>query len=69
VEQRRRFEVVARLREAHLQPALPMPEAFLAALERPGLPACAGTALGLERLLMLASGSDSVGDIALSERS
>lgn len=68
-QQRRRFEVVASLREAHLQPALPMPEAFLAAMERPGLPACAGTALGLERLLMMATGSDAVADIALSERS
>jgi lysyl-tRNA synthetase class 2 len=60
VEQRRRFEVVARLREAHLQPALPMPEAFLSALEEPGLPACAGVAVGLERLLMLATGAKSV---------
>jgi lysyl-tRNA synthetase class 2 len=69
VEQRRRFEIVARHREAYLQPALPMPEAFLAALEQPGLPACAGVALGLERLLMLAAGQDSVQDIALGERS
>jgi lysyl-tRNA synthetase class 2 len=65
LEQRRRFEIVARLREAHLQPALPMPEAFLRALEEPGLPACAGVAVGLERLLMLAAGAKSVRAIAL----
>jgi lysyl-tRNA synthetase class 2 len=65
VEQRRRFELVARHREAYLQPALPMPEAFLGALERPGLPACAGAALGLERLLMLGAGQSDLRAIAL----
>lgn len=64
VEQRRRFEIVARLRDAHLQPALPMPEGFLQTLEQPGLPACAGAALGLERLLMIAAGANAVQDIA-----
>jgi lysyl-tRNA synthetase class 2 len=69
VEQRRRFEVVMRLREAHLKPALPMPERFLDALAGRGLPPCAGAALGLERLLMLAAGGTDLADIALSERS
>lgn len=65
VEQRRRFEQVAKLREAYLQPTLPMPEAFLGALEQPGLPACAGVALGLERLLMIAAGQSDLRGITL----
>ncbi len=65
-EQRLRFERVAALRSGHgLQP-LPMPERFLGGLER--LPACAGAALGFERLLMLSTGSDSVGDVSLLGR-
>ena len=63
VEQRRRFEAVAALREGHGLAPLPMPEAFLAALER--LPACAGAALGFERLLMHAVGANALADIAL----
>ena len=64
-EQRRRFETVAALREGHAAEPLPMPESFLSALERPGLPACAGAALGFERLLMLACGAGSLADIGL----
>lgn len=55
-EQRRRFELVLALREHHALPALAMPESFLAMLVAPGLPACAGVALGLDRLLALACG-------------
>lgn len=64
-EQRRRFETVAALRRGHGAPPLPMPESFLSALDRPGLPACAGAALGFERLLMLASGAGALADISL----
>ncbi len=63
-EQRRRFEVVAALREGHGLAPLPMPEAFLDALC--GLPACAGAALGFERLLMLAAGHRALADISLT---
>ena len=63
VEQRRRFEAVAGLREGHGLEPLPMPEHFLHALER--LPECAGAALGFERLLMLATGSQSLAQIQL----
>ena len=60
VEQRARFEV-DRARRRALYPAedWPMDEAFLAALEH-GLPACAGIALGFDRLAMLAGGADRI---------
>ncbi len=63
VEQRHRFELVNGLRLRHGQPALPLDPAFLEALGR--LPDCAGAALGLERLLMVAADLDRIGDLAL----
>lgn len=65
IEQRRRFERVADLRAHHGLVALPMPEAFLAELADPGLPRCAGVALGFDRLLAIATGSDSLESLAL----
>jgi lysyl-tRNA synthetase class 2 len=65
IEQRRRFERVADLRAHHGLAALPMPEAFLAELVDPGLPRCAGVALGFDRLLAIATGSDSLDSLAL----
>jgi len=62
-EQRRRF-AADRARRAALypeRPAWPLDEAFLAAL--PALPACAGIALGFDRLAMLATGSRRIADI------
>ncbi len=64
-EQRRRFDRVAALRRGHGAPVLPEPEAFLQALEQPGLPPCAGAALGFERLVMLAFGADTLAAIRL----
>lgn len=64
-EQRRRFEAVAALRSGLGARPLPMPETFLAALKTPGLPPCAGAALGFERLLMLACGAESLADVSL----
>ncbi|MCA9683417.1 MAG: hypothetical protein KC457_14555 [Myxococcales bacterium] len=63
-EQRRRFEAVAALRRRHGLPPLPMPEAFLAELDR--LPPCSGVALGLDRLLALACGRDRLVDVSLA---
>lgn len=63
--QRRRFATVDRLRGCLGQESLPMPASFLADLASPGLPACCGAALGLDRLLMVASGASSLGDVAL----
>ena len=57
-EQRKRFEAVLADRHEAGLPSRPMPEAFLAAIEH--LPQCAGIALGLDRLVMLLAGADSV---------
>ena len=61
-EQRRRFEAeAARRRDAGL-PVMELDERLIAALVY-GLPACAGVALGLDRLVMLALGFASVEDV------
>ncbi|NBC13706.1 MAG: EF-P lysine aminoacylase GenX [Gammaproteobacteria bacterium] len=52
-EQRRRFAEADAERAAGKQPPLPTDEHLLAALDT-GLPACAGVALGLDRLLLCA---------------
>jgi lysyl-tRNA synthetase class 2 len=58
-EQRARFQADQRARLAAGQFVPPMDEAFLAALEA-GMPASAGVALGLDRLLMCALGVDRI---------
>jgi lysyl-tRNA synthetase class 2 len=55
-EQRTRFEAERRARVARGLAAPPLDERLLAALAH-GLPACAGVALGFDRLLMLATGA------------
>ncbi|MDX9740480.1 MAG: EF-P lysine aminoacylase EpmA [Gammaproteobacteria bacterium] len=61
-EQRRRFEQDnAQRRAAGLSEVAP-DERLLAALEH-GLPPCAGVALGLDRLLMLAAGVDDIAGV------
>jgi lysyl-tRNA synthetase class 2 len=55
-EQRRRFMADLDTREAGGLEALPLDERFLAALAA-GMPDTAGVALGLDRLLMIATGS------------
>jgi lysyl-tRNA synthetase class 2 len=64
-EQRRRFAQVLALRDAHGLAPLPMPEAFLADLATLGLPACAGAALGLDRLLAAALGVTTLDEMTL----
>ena len=61
-EQRARFEADNRMRFARGLDTLPSDENFLAALAR-GLPACAGVALGVDRLLMALLGSDDIRDV------
>jgi len=63
-EQAARFAAVAGLRRAHGAPVLPVDEGFLADLRGFGLPACAGVALGLDRLLMLAVGADRLDQVS-----
>jgi len=61
-EQRQRFEYENRLRMgAGLQPSM-IDEKLLKALEH-GLPVCSGVALGLDRLLMLLTGADTLEQI------
>lgn len=61
-EQRARFEADLAYRHAHGLDALPLPEALVQALEA-GLPASAGVALGVDRLLMGVSGRTSLPNI------
>jgi elongation factor P--(R)-beta-lysine ligase len=61
VEQRKRFEVVLAERHRAGLPSRPMPEAFLACLEH--LPPCAGIALGMDRLVMLLAGAESIDQV------
>ncbi|WP_158542605.1 EF-P lysine aminoacylase EpmA [Lujinxingia litoralis] len=63
VEQRRRFAEDQAARRARGLPALPMPDAFLEALEY-GMPPSSGVALGVDRLLMLKLGTRSIRDVA-----
>jgi len=61
-EQRRRFEVELKKRNLAGLPATPVDERFLDAMED-GLPECAGVALGVDRLIMLAAGAESIQDV------
>ena len=61
-EQRARFLADNRERAQLGLPEMPLDEAFLAALER-GLPDCAGVALGVDRLLMLACGATHIDEV------
>ena len=61
-EQRARFENDNRRRHSRGQRELPIDENLLAALES-GLPACAGVALGIERLMMCVSGNSDIREL------
>lgn len=61
-EQRERFLADRARRHALYGPDWPLDEAFLAALAH-GMPSCAGIALGFDRLTMLASGADRIGQV------
>ncbi|NCT66414.1 MAG: EF-P lysine aminoacylase GenX [Rhodanobacteraceae bacterium] len=60
-EQRARFERDNQRRRARGQHELPIDERLLAAL--PQMPACAGVALGIERLLMCLARTDDIRDV------
>ncbi|MDP1708961.1 MAG: EF-P lysine aminoacylase EpmA [Gammaproteobacteria bacterium] len=62
VEQRRRFEHENNQRTSCGLPPVPIDEHLLSALAH-GLPACAGVALGIDRLLMLAGGYSHINEV------
>ncbi len=61
-EQRRRFEVSARTRARAGREVYALDEDFLAALSR-GLPACAGVALGVDRLALALTDGGSLNEV------
>jgi len=61
-EQRRRFAADQARKQALYGEIYPVDDDFLAALEQ-GLPACAGIALGFDRLVMLATGALHIEDV------
>jgi lysyl-tRNA synthetase class 2 len=61
-EQRRRFDRDNARRREHGLPERPLDENLLAALAH-GLPGCSGVALGVDRLLMLATGATDIRDV------
>ena len=61
-EQRRRFEADIEKRERQGLPSVPIDERLISALEH-GLPGCAGVALGVDRLIMLAAGTRNIADV------
>ncbi|KQN43598.1 poxB regulator PoxA [Serratia sp. Leaf50] len=61
-EQRQRFEQDNRKRAARGLPQHPIDNNLLAALEQ-GMPECSGVALGVDRLIMIALGAESLADV------
>jgi lysyl-tRNA synthetase class 2 len=61
IEQRARLDRDDAARRARALPAYPIDERFLAALEE-GMPPAAGNAMGLDRLVAVASGAARIGD-------
>ena len=66
VEQRQRFERDVVVRETRGELAPPLDEGLLAAMAT-GLPACAGVALGIDRLLMAMLGTPRIADVLAFE--
>lgn len=61
-EQRRRFETDLATKEALGVPGYPIDDDLLAAMEH-GLPASVGMAVGFDRLVMLATGAETIEDV------
>ncbi len=62
--QRRRFEAQGRLQVAGVPETMPLDEPFIEALEQ-GMPPAGGVGLGLDRLVMILTGRDSIRDVVL----
>jgi lysyl-tRNA synthetase class 2 len=61
-EQQLRIEAEQAKRRAEDLPCLPVDERFLAALQH-GLPSCSGVAMGVDRIVMLATGQAHIADV------
>ena len=61
-EHRQRFKTDGEIRQQRGLPAMAVDEAFIAALQH-GLPACAGVAMGFDRLVMLGIGEKALSDV------
>jgi lysyl-tRNA synthetase class 2 len=61
LEQRKRFEKENRLRRQAGKIEYPTPESFLGALE--DMPAASGNAIGMDRLILLLTGANSIDDV------
>ena len=61
-EHRQRFKTDGEIRQQRGLPAMAVDEAFIAALHH-GLPACAGVAMGFDRLVMLGIGAKALSDV------
>jgi lysyl-tRNA synthetase class 2 len=61
-EHRQRFKTDGEIRQQRGLPAMAVDEAFIAALQH-GLPACAGVAMGFDRLVMLGIGAKALSDV------
>jgi lysyl-tRNA synthetase class 2 len=61
-EQKKRFEQDLQQRSASGQPLIPMDRHLIAAMSQ-GLPECSGVALGIDRLLMLMTGSTHIDSV------
>ena len=61
-EQQERFERDCRQRREQGLPDIPVDQRLLSAL-REGLPDCSGVALGVDRLVMIATGSDRLEEV------
>lgn len=61
-EQQRRFTADQQQRESLGRPVLPVDDRLVQALQQ-GLPACAGVALGVDRLVMLALGAERIDEV------
>ncbi len=64
IEQRAKFELQQQMREVFGEETHPMDEDFLRALEH-GMPPAGGLGLGVDRLLMLLTGADSLRDLIM----
>ena len=62
-ELRRRMVQANRIRRQRDAPVLPLPEEFFRTLDETGLPPCCGVALGWDRLVMVATGCETIGQV------